>query len=1069
MTNQHRIRIKFRPSVLASTISALLVGALPPAKAQEGPAVEEVQITGSRIVRRDATANSPIMTLEEGRFQESSTIAMESVLNQLPQFVPAVTQFEAVPTGQLANTGSANITPTAATVSLRGLGANRNLVLVNGRRAMPVDAGMAVDINGIPSAAVARVETITGGASSVYGADAVAGVVNFILKDDFEGMDFGYQYGITEQGDGEEQSLSAVMGTTLGDTGHLMIGLERYQRGNVWQKDRDFYTEGWADTGSQGGINVFYTAPYGANDVTNPFNQGVVDSLFGPGAVNTNSGGNYYLNNDGSVYRTQAGGNFRYNGPTTTADGSVYRFIRDDTGGLAENWVDYQESNPLDRQSFFGNAEIEISDNVRAFAQGTFSDSSGSSFGRVSGLTGGWGGTVPHGNRLYAPSLMGDGVTTNPDYLTGGRFGLNCGATGGCSVSEVWPKSPEMQMLLDSRPDPEAPVTMGTASSWAGVIRNSVNVRTYQVVLGLDGEIPELGWTWEAYASTGSSITVNESLGAQSVGRWRFLINQPNYGTGLYQLGNAEGNGFGAGSMECTNGYTALGQGERYYLAATGLPASYPSEDCQRAIRASMAANSNMEQTVYEANLQGGLLELPAGELGFATGVSYRENKFRYLPSTLMAPESIFDLPSGNYPRSQTIGEISTAEIYGELLVPVIAGVTGIENLDLELGYRYSNNDPTDAVSSWKALVDWRFNDAVRFRGGYQVANRAPNIAELFQSPDLFLYTRSKGDWCSDLNPANANSPNPALNPNAAQVRALCETLMGPQGAATYYSDPDRPDTADQYYFSYIQGNPELKEETAKTITLGVVADLTDNLSLSVDWWNIKIDDMISTEDPDNIYAVCLSPETNPTFDPTNEACAKIDRDVESGAEGHTLLLYTNQGAIDFAGYDVTLNWNHDLGPGLLNVSTNLTITDKAETQTSPEQPFNDWKGTSGPADLIGLNGYAYDWRSAVNATYTMDDWSASLRWRHLPSIKSLASGTPGNTDVPTGSYDLLDFSGRYNVSETINLRFGIDNLLDREPERVFANANNTATGQTNRNFYDILGRRYYLGVNLHF
>jgi outer membrane receptor protein involved in Fe transport len=736
---------------------------------------------------------------------------------------------------------------------------------------------------------------------------------------------------------------------------------------------------------------------------------------------------------------------------------------------LAENWVDYQESNPLNRQSFFGNAGIEITDKLNAFAQGDFSSSSGTSLGRVSGLIGGWGGTVPHGNGLYAPSLLADGLTTNPDYLPGGRFGLNCGPTGGCSKSQVWPKSPEMQRLLDSRPNPEAPVTMGMASTWAGVVRNNVDVRTYQIVLGLDGKLPGRGWTWEAYVSTGSSITTNESLGVSSVERWRYLINQPNYGTGLYQRGNEPGNGFGAGSMTCTSGFTALGQGERYYLESTGYQSTLPSADCQLAIGADMAATSNMEQTVYEANLQGSLLQLPAGDLGFAAGVSYRKNDYRYLPPVLQAPESIFDLPSGMYPRSQTRGKISTAEIYGELLVPVIAGVSGIEHLDLELGYRYSDNNPTQAVSSWKSLADWKINDAVRFRGGYQVANRAPNIAELFQSPDLFLYVRSKGDWCSDLNPANAAAPNPKLNPNAAQARALCEALMGPQGAATYYNNPDRPATSNQNYFSYIKGNPTLKEETAKTITLGIVADLTRDLSLSVDWWNIKIDNMISTEDPDNIYALCMSPENNPAFDPSTVACSKINRAVDTGAEGNTLLLYTNQGAIDFAGYDIALNWKKELGPGLLNFNTNLTLTDKALTQTAPEMPFNDWKGTSGPADLIGLNGYAYDWRSAVNATYTIEQWSASLRWRHLPSIKSLATGTPGNTDVPTNAYDLLDFSGRYNLSKTISLRFGIDNLLDRAPERVFPNATNTATGQTNRNFYDILGRRYYLGVNLHF
>jgi iron complex outermembrane receptor protein len=139
------------------------------------------------------------------------------------------------------------------------------------------------------------------------------------------------------------------------------------------------------------------------------------------------------------------------------------------------------------------------------------------------------------------------------------------------------------------------------------------------------------------------------------------------------------------------------------------------------------------------------------------------------------------------------------------------------------------------------------------------------------------------------------------------------------------------------------------------------------------------------------------------------------------------------------------------------------------ETRTSPEQQFNDWKGTSGPSDLIGLNGYAYDWRSFVTANYSLGLWSGSLRWRHLPSIESEAAGRPGNTEQPTNSYDIFDFSGRYAFSDTINLRVGIDNLFDAEPERTFANATNTATGQTNRNFYDILGRRYYVGVNLKF
>lgn len=1061
---------KFRPALLASAITAVIAAAGLPGTAlvyAQEDALEEVTVTGSRIARRDFSANSPITTVEEGRFEESSTIAMESVLNQMPQFVPAVTQFEPVATGQLANAGSANVTPTASSVSLRGLGANRNLVLLNGRRAMPVDASMAVDINGIPGAAVGRVETITGGASSVYGADAVAGVVNFIIKDDFEGMDVDYQYGVTERGDGNEQSLSMLIGQSFGTNGNIVIGIERYERDRVWQRDRDFYTEGWADPGSQGGINVFYTAPYATNNVANPFDQNVVNSIFG-GTVNTSLGGNYYLNTDGSVYRTQPDGNRRYSGPMETSDGLAYRFVRDDTGSLSENWVDYQESSPMKRQSMFASAKIDVSANIVAFAQGMFADSSSQFRRRVGGMVGGWGGSVPHGDDIYAPSVSADG-STNLDYRAGGRFGLDCGPVGGCTKSQAWPKSPELQQLADSRPDPEAPLVVGMASTWAGNVRNDVEVRTYQLLMGLEGDIPALDWSWEAYVSSGVSTSTNENVGNTSVGRWRYVINQPNYGRGLYQQGNEEGGGFGAGAIQCTSGFGSLGQGERYYLEATGYQNELPTEDCQRAVGAQVVYTSKMEQTVAEANLQGGLFNLPAGEVGFALGVSYRENTFRWVPPPINTPESIFDTPAGQYPRSQTFGEISTTELYGELLVPVFDNLPLVQSLDLELGYRYSDNDPTDAVSSWKALVNWHIIDQVRFRGGYQVANRAPNIAELFQSADQFLFVRNKGDWCSDLNPANPMSPNPALNPNAEQVRAICEELMGPQGAATYYSNPDRPFTPSQFYFSNVTGNPNLKEETAKTTTLGIVADLSESLTLSIDWWNIKIDDMISTEDPDNIYQLCLSPVTNPSFSSSHPACQQLERNPESGAEGNTPLLYTNQGAIDFSGYDVMLNWGRDLGPGRLGINASLTITDKMRTRTSPEQSFNDWKGTSGPSDLIGLNGFAYDWRSFVTANYSLDRWSGTLRWRHLPSIKSEAAGRPGNTEIPTDSYDIFDFAGRYSVSENVNVRFGVDNLLDREPERVFQSATNSATGQTNRNFYDILGRRYYFGVNASF
>ncbi len=190
-----------------------MLSANAPASAQNAPTaantdeIEEVVITGSHIRRRDLESSSPLVTVSEDTFANISNVAVEAALNKLPQFVPGLDQFDTadVQLSAVSTVGSTN-------VNLRNLGANRNLVLINGRRAVPVNATMSVDTNAIPSAAISRVEIITGGASSVYGADAVGGVVNFILKENFQGIDFDVQYGETERGDGSEMRASALLG-----------------------------------------------------------------------------------------------------------------------------------------------------------------------------------------------------------------------------------------------------------------------------------------------------------------------------------------------------------------------------------------------------------------------------------------------------------------------------------------------------------------------------------------------------------------------------------------------------------------------------------------------------------------------------------------------------------------------------------------------------------------------------------------------------------------------------------------------------------------------------------------
>ncbi len=213
-------------AILASALAAVPVGTVVAQDQGGDQPLEEVVVTGSRIQRQDFTANSPIQTVDEQLFDQTSAVGVESILNRLPQFVPAVTQFT---TGDVQQT--ATNTVGASTVSLRGLGANRNLVLINGRRAMPVNPTMVVDTNSIPSGAIQRVEVISGGASAVYGADAVGGVVNFILKDNYEGASVDVRFGDTEHGGDQTTNISALFGANVADDrGNVMMGIERDTR-----------------------------------------------------------------------------------------------------------------------------------------------------------------------------------------------------------------------------------------------------------------------------------------------------------------------------------------------------------------------------------------------------------------------------------------------------------------------------------------------------------------------------------------------------------------------------------------------------------------------------------------------------------------------------------------------------------------------------------------------------------------------------------------------------------------------------------------------------------------------
>src|SRR5262245_20493907 len=250
-------------ALLASALAIVPVSTVVAQDQQNDQGVlEEVVVTGSRIVRQDFTANSPVQTVDEALFEETSAIGVETVLNRLPQFVPAVTQFT---TGDVQQTVTNTVG--ASTVSLRGLGPNRNLVLINGRRAMPIDPRMVVDTNSIPGGAIQRVEVISGGASAVYGADAVGGVVNFILKDNYEGANIDVRFGDTEHGGDQTVQISALFGANVADDrGNVMLGIERDTRSKQLTHQRDWRVEDLANPSTAGGGFAFGSATWFHNE-----------------------------------------------------------------------------------------------------------------------------------------------------------------------------------------------------------------------------------------------------------------------------------------------------------------------------------------------------------------------------------------------------------------------------------------------------------------------------------------------------------------------------------------------------------------------------------------------------------------------------------------------------------------------------------------------------------------------------------------------------------------------------------------------------------------------------------
>jgi outer membrane receptor protein involved in Fe transport len=395
-------------------------------------------------------------------------------------------------------------------------------------------------------------------------------------------------------------------------------------------------------------------------------------------------------------------------------------------------------------------------------------------------------------------------------------------------------------------------------------------------------------------------------------------------------------------------------------------------------------------------------------------------------------------------------------------------------------------------------VTDW-----LRIRGGYNKAVRAPNVAELYLAPQQTFTAAGGGDVCR-LNNTLGWSANPTSNPNAANVLAVCKILMNNSIAGTadkFYGDPQFYNAGGPAFaFPTLVGNPNVKPEEAKTWTLGAVLnspssnEMFRRLRLSVDYYNIKVDDAIGPLTLDTAQRQCFDPtfnpaiSTNPTAAAASPFCQAIGRVAGDGALGNVQVTYLNNGRFRTQGIDAQLDWTFPVGPGTFSLNTVFNYLLSLKSAPLPASAgaagqLVEYAGTLGPAGSAaiaenGLNPGAFRWKMLNTFSYAVGPVSVSLQWQHLPSAKSIAStSTPNTPFVGAPSYDLFNLSGGFAITKEARLRFGVDNLFDKAPPLVEYNASATSTqlangigaSPFNLYFYDLNGRRFYIGATFKF
>ncbi len=1075
--------MKARAGFQSGGLKALLCGATAgaalataPAFAQEAtPSAgsDQVIVTGSRIARDPNLVEPlPIQSLDADAFRLSGEPDLVDTLNDLPALLNSNTSEASNRFGNAAG---------GATLNLRGLGAERTLVLVNGQRHVGGVAGTAtVDINSIPAGLVERVDVLTGGASQVYGADAVTGVVNFILKEKFEGIQLNALGGISGQGDGSRVSFSGVAGKNFDDErGNITFAFDYSRRQEITFGDRAFSRNNGIARNQpnpalrfqEGDISAAATPNFFArfNPAVGRFPRGFLiptlaqaESLFGAGNLTAAELAlierratsptrailpqpTFSISSNRAVI---APGDF--SSPNIDLDGNG-------TPDCLDSSVGFNSS--FDFASSFGAAGgcwvVNDDGSVRPYRDGLIAG--------VFNQFGGDGiqdrfdaGFLTPRVRNYVGAFLGSyELTPNLEFFVDAKFGYQ-------HVDDGDPLNTFYDLLTIAPDNPFIPAELaGVAASTGGlfVTRDPTDLgpnigteerRTYRLVTGFRGET-DLGWQYSLTGNYGRFDRRSTDRNA---------VIQDRFFAAIDVTTDAFGNPVCRSDLDPTTrspttpfdiplfdfGYFTFNPGDGQCRPANilGGPNSI-SQEAVDFITTTLIDNFNLEQAVVTGTMTGDfdkLFTLPGGSVGFSTGFEYRYESTRsefsalergILPVTTVdgqAGQRVGDL--GPFRQTSLVfdpansvvnegGAFSVWEVFGEVALPILRDRPFFEELSVNGGVRFAQYSTSGANLSWGVSGAWAPIADIKFRASYAEPIRAPNISELF-APEQGAFFRPV-DPCDQ---SEIDALISAGDPRGQNAATNCAAIGIPAG----FTDP-----LSARFSGVTSGNEALQPERAKTFSAGVVLQprFVPGLSITGDYWNIEITDAIAAVSAQDIVNNCYQGE--PGGFP-NQFCDLVGRNNDPSSpqfNGFNFIRQTqvNFAALESAGVDFAALYNFEIGKNAIGVRMGGTWVSKLDNFFDPADP------TNVDPELGELRRPKLAGNAAITARRGPVAFGWSTQYQGVQALRGVEIETVDNLFGPAGIAPrtfIHDLNVQWDVRDNAQLYGGVNNVLDRDP-----------------------------------